>query len=78
MADKDLLGIIADMLRKLDQHSEILERQSIELKIQTDALTTFMDGALKQFDQQQIFNEKLLKMNDKIVGRLESLENRSK
>lgn len=76
MADKDLLGIIADRLRKLDQHSEILERQSIELGIQTDALkqqgeflTAYMEGALKQFDQQLI-------INDKLVTRLENLENR--
>jgi len=67
MADKELLEIIADMLRKLDQHSETLE-------LQNKALTSFMDGSLKQFDQQQIFNEKLLKMNNKIVDRLEILE----
>jgi len=69
MADKDLLGIIADMLRKLDQHSEILERQSEALTKQNEALVVFMDGALKQFDQQQIVNEKFLK-------RLENIENR--
>ena len=76
MADKDLLGIIADMLRKLDQHSEklnkqaeILELHSDVLRKQTDAFTLFMDGTLKQFEQQQIVNEKFLK-------RLESVENR--
>lgn len=60
MAEKDLLEIIADMLRKLDQHSEILEKQG-------EVLTTFMDGSLKQFDQQMIINEKIIK-------RLENLE----
>jgi hypothetical protein len=74
MADKELLEIIADMLRKLDQHSETLELQNKALQEQGEALTSFMDGSLKQFDQQQIFNEKLLKMNNKIVDRLEILE----
>lgn len=76
MADKDLLGIIADMLRKLDQHSETLKKQgetqelqSNELRKQGEVLTAFMEGALKQFDQQII-------INDKIVERLENLESR--
>ncbi len=69
MADEDLLGIIADMLRKLDQHSEILERQSIALNTQVEVLTAFMEGSLKQFDQQMI-------INDKIIKRLENLESR--
>jgi len=74
MADKDLLGIIADMLRKLDRHSEILNKQgevielhSGELKKQGEVLTAFMNGSLKQFDQQMI-------INDKIIKRLENLE----
>ncbi len=69
MADKDLLGIIADMLQKLDQHSEILERQSAALNTQVEVLTAFMEGSLKQFDQQMI-------INDKIIKRLENLESR--
>lgn len=69
MADKDMLGIIADMLRKLDQHSEILERQSVALNTQVEVLTAFMEGSLKQFDQQMI-------INDKIIKRLENLESR--
>lgn len=76
MADKDLLGIIADMLRKLDQHSEILnkqgeilERQSAALNTQVEVLTAFMEGSLKQFDKQMI-------INDKIIKRLENLESR--
>lgn len=81
MAEKDLLEIIADMLRKLDQHSEILKKQGEtqdlnnerlrkqgeSLDLHSEALTTFMDGSLKQFDQQLIINEKL-------IGRLEVLE----
>ncbi len=83
MADKDLLGIIADMLRKLDQHSQELKEQGNRLEIQSEALkkqgevlnkqgevlTAFMEGALKQFDQQLI-------INDKLVNRLENLESR--
>ncbi len=76
MADKDLLGIIADMLRKLDQHSEILNKHSETLELQNKALqkqgevlTAFMEGSLKQFDQQLI-------MNEKIVNRLDNLESR--
>lgn len=76
MPDKDLLTIIADMLRKLDQHSEILNKQGETLELQNKALqkqgevlTAFMEGSLKQFDQQLIINEK-------IVNRLDNLESR--
>lgn len=69
MADKDLLKIIADMLRKLDQHSETLELQNKALQNQGEVLTAFMEGALKQFDQQLILNQK-------IVNRLDDLESR--
>lgn len=76
MADKDLLEIIADMLKKLDQHSEILNRHGETLELQNKALqkqgevlTAFVEGSLKQFDQQ-------LLMNEKIVNRLDDLESR--
>lgn len=69
MADKDLLGIIADMLRKLDQHSETLELQNKALQKQTEVLTAFMDGTVKQFDQQMIINEKLIDRLDKLEDR---------
>ncbi|RYE35288.1 MAG: hypothetical protein EOP42_06585 [Sphingobacteriaceae bacterium] len=76
MADKDLLGIIADILRKLDQHSQELKEQGNRLEVHSEALkkqgevlTAFMEGALKQFDQQLI-------INDKLVNRLENLESR--
>lgn len=76
MADKDLLGIIVDMLRKLDQHSEVLNKHSETLELQnkalqkqTEVLSAFMDGTVKQFDQQMIINEK-------IIGRLDALEDR--
>ncbi|MGI4803363.1 MAG: hypothetical protein ACRYFL_01230 [Janthinobacterium lividum] len=67
MADKDLLEIIADMLQKLDQHSETLELQNKALQKQGEVLTAFMEGSLKQFDQQLVINEK-------IVNRLDNLE----
>ncbi|MGI4021341.1 MAG: hypothetical protein ACRYFA_07525 [Janthinobacterium lividum] len=50
MADKDLLETIADMLRKLDEHSETLELQNKALQQQGEVLTAFMEGSLKQFD----------------------------
>ncbi|MGI4728384.1 MAG: hypothetical protein ACRYGB_07420 [Janthinobacterium lividum] len=67
MADKDLLEIIADMLQKLDQHSETLELQNKALQKQGEVLTAFMEGSLKQFDQQLVINEK-------IVNRLDNSE----
>lgn len=76
MADKDLLEIIADILKKLDQHSEILNKHSETLELQNkslqtqgEVLTAFMEVALKQFDQQLIVNEK-------IVSRLDNLESK--
>ena len=81
MKDKDLLVVIAEMLRKQDQQTEIL--------------TNLMDISLKQFEQQhkfnvdqqqfnreqsafnkqqQSFNEKFLEVNEKIVDRLERIE----
>jgi hypothetical protein len=69
MADKDLLEIIADMLRKLDERSETLELQNKALQKQGEVLTGFMEGSLKQFDQQ-------LQINEKIINRLDNLESR--
>ena len=88
MKDKDLLVVIAKMLRKQDQQTEILKN--------------LMDISVKQFEQQrefnveqrkfnsdqqqlnkeqivfnrhqQTFNEKFLEVNERIVGRLERIE----
>jgi pyruvate/2-oxoacid:ferredoxin oxidoreductase beta subunit len=87
MKDKDLLVVIAEMLRKQDQHTEILTNQSILLEKSYETLTAFMDVSVKQFEQQQFnekflgqfeqqrnFNEKFLELNEKIADRLEKIE----
>lgn len=74
MADKDLLVVISEMLRKQDQQTELLRETS-------NTLTQFMGVSVKQFDQQykfnkqqQEFNAKFLEQNHKIVERLDSIE----
>ena len=102
MNDKDLLVVISEMLRKQDQHSEILNKQSEILNKHSEILNThteilsnhteilnghtkilekqaetleavsstlsnFMNVSIKQFEQQQVFNEK-------VINRLESIE----
>jgi chaperonin cofactor prefoldin len=44
-----LLKTIAEMLRKLNEHSETLELQNEALQKQEEVLTAFMEGSLKQF-----------------------------
>ncbi len=95
MADKDLLVVISEMLPKQDQHTEILNRQSEillghtkllvkqgeTLETVSKSLTTLTDVSVEQFGQQQKFNEEFLKINKKIVERLDNvinLENRIK
>lgn len=60
MAGKDLYVVIAEMLRKQDQQSEILERID-------STLQEFMGLTLKQFEQQLKFNENLLD-SQKMIG----------
>ncbi|HCN84948.1 MAG TPA: hypothetical protein DIT07_15225 [Sphingobacteriaceae bacterium] len=88
MADKDLLVVISEMLRKQDQQTEILRETN-------STLTQFMGVSVKQFEQQHKFNEqqqefnrqqqefnkqqqefntKFLEQNHKIVDRLDSIE----
>ena len=102
MKDKDLLVVIAEMLRKQDQHSEILNLHTQILNQHTqilnqhtqilektnDTLSVFMDVSIKQFEQQQQFNEKFLnrlerledfgaqtlELNKQVVLRLENIE----
>lgn len=76
MKDKDLLVVIAEMLRKQDQHTEILDGINKNL-------TGFMDISIKQFEQQQVFNEcfldsfnRMAELNEKVVDR--SDKNRKK
>lgn len=109
MSDKDLLAAISEMLRKQDQHSEILnkqseildkhseilsshteilnshteilnghtrilEKQADTLEVVSSTLSNFMNVSIKQFEQQQVFNEKFVSQNEKIVSRLDSIE----
>ena len=74
MSDKDLLVVVSEMLRKQDQHSELLNKQSEILVKQTEminlqtqslekigsSLNNFIDISVNQFEQQQKFNEKFL------------------
>lgn len=78
MADKDLLVIIAEMLRKQDQHTEMLSSQSSILSRQTEilekhseimtdtnkTLKQFVAISINQFDEQQKFNEHMLSKVD--------------
>ncbi|MFD2162520.1 hypothetical protein ACFSJU_08950 [Paradesertivirga mongoliensis] len=74
MKDKDLLVVIAEMLRKQDQHTEILTNQSRLLEKTHETLTAFMEVSIKQFDEQHKFNERFLELNEKVVDRLEKIE----
>lgn len=78
MTDKDLLVIIAEMLRKQDQHTEILQKQGEILQKQNETLQKqgeilndmnltlkgFMQLSIKQFDEHQKFNERIIKKFD--------------
>lgn len=69
MSDKDLYVVIAEMLRKQDQQSEILERID-------STLNEFMELSLKQFEQQLKFNENFLSTQDKMGHLLERITER--
>ncbi len=80
MSDKDLLVVISEMLRKQDQHSELLSKQTEILSKQTEminiqtksinemgsSLNNFIKISINQFEQQQTFNEKFLEKLDQI------------
>jgi hypothetical protein len=74
MADKDLLTIMADMLRKMDQHEEILDVHTKLLEKQGETLATFMDVSIKHFEKQQDFNERFLASSQQIAQRLDRVE----
>lgn len=56
MADKDLLVVISEMLRKQDEHSELIRETNNTLK-------EFMGVSIKQFEEQHIFNQQQQKFN---------------
>ena len=88
MKDKDLLVVIAEMLRKQDQqaetlnlhteilqhHTQILSHQTQLLEKTNETLSTFMEVSVKQFDEQHRFNEKFLELNEKVIDRLDKIE----
>jgi cysteinyl-tRNA synthetase len=60
MSDKDLLVMISEMLRKQDQHSELLSKQTETLEKIGSSLGNFIDISVNQFQYQEKFNEKFL------------------
>lgn len=101
MADKDLLDIIAEMLRKQDQHSELINKLNnniigtnnkldetnrhvletnsrllgINEKINetNSILKDFMGVSIKQWEEQQKFNERLFNKVEGIEKQLEKI-----
>ena len=88
MSDKDLLVVISEMLRKQDQHSELLRKQTAMINLQTQSLekigsslNNFIEISINQFEQQQKFNEKFLEKIDvfgKVIENTTNLEERLK
>lgn len=77
MSDKDLLVVISEMLRRQDQHTEILnghtrilEQQSNILSTVSSTLTQSLDTFTEHFEEQKEFNTKFLKA----LGRLDNIE----
>ena len=60
MSDKDLFVVISEMLRKQDQHSELLSKQTETLEKIGSSLGNFIDISVNQFQYQEKFNEKFL------------------
>jgi hypothetical protein len=73
MSDKDLVSLISEMLRKQDQHSEILNKQTEILNLHSkkfesmeNTLSSLLEISITQFEKQQVFNEKLLSKIDNL------------
>ena len=66
MSDKDLLVVISEMLRKQDQHSELLSKQTESINKIGSSLDNFIEISINQFEQQQNFNQKFLEKLDQI------------
>lgn len=66
MADKDLLEVISEMLRKQDQHSELIGETNSILK-------EFMGVSIKQWEEQQKFNERIFNKLEGIEKQLEKI-----
>lgn len=74
MADKDLLVIIAEMLRKQDQHTEILKQQTGMLAETNTTLKQLVEISVHQFQLQQDFNERQLHFNENMLGKVDNIE----
>ena len=73
MADKDLLEIIAEMLRKQDQHSELIAATNNGISETNSILKDFMGVSIKQWEEQQKFNERLFNKLEGIEKQLEKI-----
>ena len=80
MADKDLLEVIAEMLRKQDQHSELIvetnngiKETNSQLGETNSILKEFMGVSIKQWEEQQKFNERIFNKLDGIEKQLEKI-----
>lgn len=78
MSDKDLLVVISEMLRKQDQHTEIISETNVKLQ-------KFIDISVEHFtfqqhfaERQEKFNERQEDLNKHILGRLENIDNNLK
>jgi len=67
MGDKDVLAGISEMLRKQDQQAEILSKHTEILEETRESLINFVDISMQQFEQQQVFNEKMLEFNNRFL-----------
>lgn len=88
MADKDLLVIIAEMLRKQDQHTEILKQQSkileqhsVMMAETNTTLKQLIEISVHQFqiqhqfnERQQQFNERQQEFNEAMLGKVDNIE----
>ena len=70
MADKDLLEVIAEMLRKQDQHSELIAATNNGINETNTILKEFMGVSIKQWDEQQKCNERIFNKLDGIEKQL--------
>ncbi len=88
MADRDLLALMADILRRQDQHSELLgglvvraDRTNENLLETNNILKDFMSLSIKQWEEQQKFNERLytkVEGMEKHLEKISDLEDRVK
>ena len=73
MADKDLLEVISEMLRKQDQHSELIAATNNGINETNTILKEFMGVSIKQWEEQQKFNGRIFNKLDGIEKQLEKI-----